>query len=163
MISFDLRCGNDHGFEGWFASSADFAAQSAGGLLSCPVCNDPSVRKTLSVPNVARKGNQQSMRPLADTTAPVKSISGEVLNAPSLPPAMGELLQKLATAQTEMLKTSDWVGREFAETARAIHYGEEADRLIHGETSGDEAQALAEEGINIAPLPFRVIPPLAKN
>jgi hypothetical protein len=62
-----------------------------------------------------------------------------------------------------MLKTSQWVGGNFAETARAIHYGEEADRLIHGETSKQEAKALLEEGINVAPLPFPVVPPSAKN
>jgi hypothetical protein len=85
------------------------------------------------------------------------------MNAPALPPAMVEMMHKLAAAQTEMLKASQWVGREFAETARAIHYGEEGDRLIHGETSADEAEALAEEGISVAPLPFPVIPPAAKN
>jgi hypothetical protein len=76
---------------------------------------------------------------------------------------MIEMMQKLANAQSEMLKASDWVGREFAETARAIHYGEEADRLIHGETSRDEAEALADEGIAVAALPFPVIAPAAKN
>ena len=47
------------------------------------------------------------------------------MNAPTLPPAMVEMMQKLAVAQSEMLKESQWVGRDFAETARAIHYGEE--------------------------------------
>jgi hypothetical protein len=55
------------------------------------------------------------------------------------------------------------VGGNFAETARAIHYGEEPDRLIHGETSRDEAKALVEEGIDVAPLLFPVVPPSAKN
>jgi hypothetical protein len=165
MIAFDLSCSGGHKFEGWFSSSDDFAAQQAGGLLSCPVCDDIIVRKALSVPNVGRKGNQAAPIPAtsAHTRAPVEQVSGEVVNAPSLPPAMMEIMYKLAVAQTEMLKESDWVGRDFAETARAIHYGEEADRLIHGETSADEAEALAEEGINIAPLPFPVIPPAAKN
>ena len=169
MIAFDLSCSGGHKFEGWFSSSEDFGAQQSGGLLSCPVCDDIIVRKALSVPNVGRKGNQAATIPAtaaltpAKPPVPVEEVSGEVVNAPSLPPAMMAIMHKLATAQTEMLKQSDWVGREFAETARAIHYGEEADRLIHGETSADEAEALAEEGINIAPLPFPVIPPAAKN
>ncbi len=149
-------------FEGWFASAADFSAQQANGLLACPVCDDVMVHKALSVPNVGRKGNRATVVPVP-TATPVEPVSGEVVNTPSLPPAMVEMMHKLAAAQTEMLKQSDWVGREFAETARAIHYGEEADRLIHGETSADEAEALAEEGINVAPLPFPVIPPAAKN
>ena len=162
MIAFDLSCSGGHKFEGWFASSNDFDAQQSGGLLSCPVCDDAMVHKALSVPNVGRKGNQATSVP-TQLPAVVEQVSGEVVNAPTLPPAMMEMMQKLASAQTEMLKQSDWVGREFAETARAIHYGEETDRLIHGETSADEAEALADEGINIAPLPFPVIPPAAKN
>jgi hypothetical protein len=85
------------------------------------------------------------------------------MNAPALSPAMVEMMQKLAVAQSEMLKESQWVGRDFADTARAIHYGEENERLIHGETSADEAAALADEGIAVAPLPFPVVPPSAKN
>lgn len=162
MIAFDLQCSGGHRFEGWFASSGDFEVQKSGGLLACPICNDAVVQKALSVPNVGRKGNQVSATPTS-AAAPADPVSGEVINAPSLPPAMLEVMHKLAAAQTEMLKLSDWVGREFAETARAIHYGEEADRLIHGETSPDEAEALAEEGIAVAPLPFPVIPPAAKN
>ncbi len=162
MIAFDLSCSGGHLFEGWFASSQDFDLQQSGGLLACPVCNDASVHKMLSVPNVGRKGNQ-----VAATSAKLSDVpepaSGEVMNAPKLPPAMIEMMHKLAAAQTEMLKESQWVGHEFAETARAIHYGEEDDRLIHGETSRDEAAALAEEGIAVAPLPFPIVPPSAKN
>lgn len=162
MIAFDLRCSGGHRFEGWFGSSSDFDAQRGKGLLTCPVCDDSVVDKALSVPNVGRKGNQ-NVSSQAQPSVTAAPASGEVTNAPVLPPAMVEMMQKLATAQTEMLKDSQWVGREFAETARAIHYGEESDRLIHGETSPDEAQALAEEGLAIAALPFPVIPPEAKN
>ena len=167
MIAFDLRCSGGHKFEGWFASSGDFDVQQSGGLLSCPVCDDRIVHKALSVPNVGRKGNQAVSNaaniPALAEPAPTEPVIGEVVNSPSLPPAMVEIMHKLAASQTEMLKSSQWVGSEFAETARAIHYGEEADRLIHGETSADEADALAEEGVAVAPLPFPVIPPAAKN
>lgn len=162
MIAFDLMCGSGHRFEGWFGSSQDFDVQKAGGHIACPLCNSANVKKALSVPNVGRKSNQADSH---SKQLPVvaEPVTGEVMNAPTLPPAMVDMMQKLAIAQTEMLKESDWVGRDFAETARAIHYGEEADRLIHGETSADEAVALAEEGISIAPLPFPVVPPTAKN
>ncbi len=166
MIAFDLSCTAGHKFEGWFASATDFDTQIHQGLLTCPVCNDGAVNKVLSVPNVGRKGNQVAQRENHSPTpasAPASPAAGEVTNAPVLPPVMVEMMQKLAAAQTELLKDSQWVGREFAETARAIHYGEEDDRLIHGETSPGEAQALAEEGVLIAPLPFPVIPPEAKN
>lgn len=162
MIAFDLNCSAGHRFEGWFGSSQDYDAQQAGGLLACPLCDDRHVHKALSVPNVGRKGNQAVIQ-RSQAIERAEPVTGEVVNTPTLPPAMMALMQKLMVKQTEMLKDSQWVGREFAETARAIHYGEESDRLIHGETSADEAQDLAEEGIAVAPLPFPVVPPQAKN
>jgi len=162
MITFDLNCSNGHQFEGWFASSADFDAQKSNGLLACPTCNDGTIQKALSVPNVPRKGNQGAVS--LPSVAPTATETKADAQAPeALPPAVAELMQKLARAQSEMLDKSQWVGGNFAETARAIHYGEEPDRLIHGETSSDEAKALVEEGVGIAPLLFPVVPPSAKN
>ena len=50
-----------------------------------------------------------------------------------------------------------------AEEARAIHYGESDARTIHGETTIDEARALHDEGVSVAPLPLPFVPPQAKN
>ena len=46
------------------------------------------------------------------------------------------------------------VGDKFAEEARKIHYGESDKRGIYGETSEEEAEALAEEGIEFGRLPW---------
>lgn len=162
MIAYDLKCGAGHSFEGWFGSSQDFDAQVMAGLLVCPLCDDRQVHKTLSVPNIGKKGNQVVAQATL-SAEPTERVTGEVINAPSIPPAMTEMMQKVAAAQTELLKDSQWVGRKFAETARAIHYGEETNKLIHGETSAGEARDLIEEGIGVAPLPLPVIPPQAKN
>ena len=43
---------------------------------------------------------------------------------------------------------------KFAEEARKIHYGESDKRGIYGETSDEEAEALAEEGIEFGRLPW---------
>ena len=163
MIAFDLNCSNGHQFEGWFASSAAFDTQKSNGQLACPTCDDNVIQKALSVPNVPRKGNQQRAVALPSQPAMAPDASTEAPSTEILPPAMAELVQKLARAQTEMLDKSQRVGGNFAETARAIHYGEETDRLIHGETTTDEAKALVEEGIAVAPLLFPVVPPSAKN
>jgi hypothetical protein len=162
MITFDLNCSNGHQFEGWFASSADFDTQKSNGLLACPTCNDGKIQKALSVPNVPRKGNQRVVA-LPSFASAATEAKADAPAPEALPPAVAELVQKLARAQSELLDKSQWVGGNFAETARAIHYGEEPDRLIHGETSSDEAKALVEEGIGIAPLLFPVVPPSAKN
>jgi hypothetical protein len=48
----------------------------------------------------------------------------------------------------------DYVGPGFAEEARKIHYGEAEARGIYGETSAEEAEALDEEGIEFARVPW---------
>jgi hypothetical protein len=68
-------------------------------------------------------------------------------------------LAKAAAVQAEMLKGSRWVGDEFAETARAIHEGEIAAEPVHGNATLEQAKALVDEGVPVAPLPFPVVPP----
>ena len=48
----------------------------------------------------------------------------------------------------------DYVGPRFPEEARAIHYGERDKRGIYGEASEEEAQSLAEEGIEVSRIPW---------
>lgn len=157
MIVFDLECrGGGHRFEGWFASSEDFAAQQERGLLSCPQCGADDVIKAPMAPNVGRKGNQ--------IVAPNKALAATApLAGGRLPPQAIALLQAMATMQGEALKESRWVGDGFAEVSREIHYGERDSEAIHGQATAKEALELIEEGIEIMPLPFPVAPPGEAN
>jgi hypothetical protein len=56
MIKYSLRCGHDHGFEGWFGSSGDYDDQAAAGLLVCPECGSQQVEKAIMAPSVRRSG-----------------------------------------------------------------------------------------------------------
>ena len=47
----------------------------------------------------------------------------------------------------------DYVGDQFAEEARRIHYGETDDRGIYGEASENEVEELDEEGVQFYRLP----------
>ena len=172
MIAYDLRCSAAHQFEGWFGSSADYETQLCSGLLKCPVCGDEAITKMLSAPNIGRKSNQPSADVPVETEPTALSVEDApaqpaettmVTNNAPAPEAMAEMMGKLANAQQEMLKESKWVGRDFADEARAIHYGETDAQQIHGEASPDEAEALAEEGVTVAPLLFPYVPPEAKN
>lgn len=161
MIVFDLKCSaHDHVFEAWFGSSSDFAEQTTRGLLSCPICGDADVTKAVMAPAVAAKGNSRSVAALPDVQAPAPSVTmGHAPDAAK----MQAMLQALSKAQNEVLKDSTWVGRGFAEQARAMHYGEQDHRSIHGEVAPAEARALIEEGVDVAPLPLPIVPPQAKN
>jgi hypothetical protein len=57
-------------------------------------------------------------------------------------------------AVRHVLANTEDVGPRFAEEARRIHYGESEQRNIRGQASAEEAQALLEEGIEIAMLPL---------
>lgn len=184
MIVFDLTCTHGHRFEGWFGSSDDFAAQQAGGLLICPQCGSAEVIKAPMSPAVPVKGNAggrseparaarpsspQPGLPATSQDSKPQRAGGGVSRAPAadhhpvsnvqMPREVEKALQALAKAQEKALEKSTWVGKDFAQESRAMHYGEADERAIHGQASMDEAEALAEEGIPIAPLPFPVAPP----
>ncbi|MBK6801122.1 MAG: DUF1178 family protein [Novosphingobium sp.] len=156
MIVFDLECRTGgHRFEGWFSSSGDFAAQAGRGLVSCPECGSADVVKAVMAPNVGRKGNQ-----LPATRAAERGIEPAQQHAAGkLPPEAVQMMQALAAMQAEALKQSRWVGGNFAEQSRKMHYGEADAETIHGQATLGEARELLEEGIPVMPLPFPVAPP----
>ena len=168
MIVFDLQCREaGHRFEGWFASSEAFAKQQQRGLVACPHCGGTDVVKALMAPHLGRKSNQIATSPLSAKPAPVPGAAPHVpahgaampVSAQPLPPRAREVLAAIAAAQAEALKSSRWVGGAFSEDVRAMHYGEKAPELIHGQATPDEARALIEEGIEIAPVLFPITPP----
>ena len=67
MKVVDLRCAQDHRFEGWFASDADEAAQRERGLLACPLCGDADVSRMPSAPRL-NLSSPSSSAPAAGTT-----------------------------------------------------------------------------------------------
>lgn len=146
MIVYDLVCDEGHRFEGWFASSDDFTSQFDRGLVTCPTCGSANVDKAPMAPAVPRKGNQLSVPPQTMVSGPFPSPAVEILN-------------QLAKLQAEALKNSRWVGKDFVEQSRAMHYGEQAMETIHGQASLDEAQELLEEGVGVMPLLVPIVAP----
>jgi len=125
-------------------------------------------------PNLARKGNQAAVQaPGAakhiETTRHPEPASAAVMAAPqgiargagsiALTPEVAAMVQAMAAMQAEALKASCWVGENFADDARAMHYGEKDQALIHGRATAQEARDLLEEGIEIAPILFPLAPP----
>jgi hypothetical protein len=160
MIVFDLLCTPaGHQFEGWFASSAEFDRQRLADLLSCPMCGSAAVNKAVMAPNVARKSSQAVCAAPPQPENPSIAVS----NQPDVPAEIAKVIAELGKLQSKMLENSAWVGNKFADEARAIHYGEQPERIIHGEATAHEAQALFDEGVAIAPLPLPYVPPEAKN
>lgn len=160
MIVFDLSCANaGHVFEIWFGSSQDYEDQKARGLVSCPYCGSTDVAKAVMAPNVAPKGNSRAEQPSA--TLPAATLPAAA-NVPT-PAQFKAMVSKLAEVQAKMLEGSDYVGSDFADEARSMHLGEQDARPIHGQTTPDEAKALIEEGIPVAPLLLPLRDPKREN
>ena len=147
MIIFELACGQGHRFEGWFGSSEDFVRQSESRMVRCPVCDDASVARIPSAK--VRKGAVSAVTPAAGDAAPADAAPAQQAIA-GLP---AELMAKLR----EIVRSAENVGPRFPEEARKIHYGEVEAHGIYGETTPDEAEALADEGIEVQSLPW--VPP----
>jgi hypothetical protein len=68
-----------------------------------------------------------------------------------MPDHLRAMLQKL---RSEVEKNCDYVGGAFADEARKIHRGDSERRGIYGETTPDQAKALADEGVEVSSIPW---------
>lgn len=143
MIRYNLVCEAAHGFECWFPSSDSYETQVSRGLVTCPQCGSGSVSKAMMAPMVARKDRAAPSVPAPLAEAPVQMISEPER----------KLREMIKALHDHVAANSEHVGERFAEEARKIHYGEAEGRSIHGQASLEEARALIEEGIDVAPLP----------
>jgi hypothetical protein len=146
MIHYQLRCGEAHEFDGWFKDSAGFEQQAERGLIVCPVCAGTQVTRALMAPALRPKGRSVEVEPEILPPAPTPVATGGVM-----PDAVRAALSKL---RQEVEKNCEYVGPEFAAEARRIHDGEAPARGIYGESTEEEVEALADDGIEIARIPW---------
>lgn len=176
MIHYQLQCSQGHGFDGWFKDSAGFERQAKRGLIDCPQCGDAKVTRALMAPAIASRAVAPQELPSAPPAAPAQAhtpgahtprahTSGADMPAApgpgathqaaaTLPDALRAKLQRL---RAEIERNCDYVGPNFAEEARRIHTGEADARAIYGETTKEQAEALAEDGVPFASIPW--VPP----
>lgn len=149
MKVLDLRCGAGHAFEGWFASEDDYGSQRERGLLDCPVCGNAEVVRLPSAPHLNLSGARAPEPASAPAPEPVQATALAGPNAAA---------QRFAAAVAELLNNTHDVGSRFAEEARRIHYGESEAKAIRGQTTPQEREALADEGIEVFTLPVGIPP-----
>ena len=135
MIRYALACDQDHAFEAWFGSSADYDEQAARGLVECPFCTSRQVRKQIMAPAVA-----------GTKTAAIS------------PERQAMMMEVAAQMRRRVEESFDYVGDAFAREARDIHEGAAPERPIYGEANPTEVKALLEDGIQVAPLPPAIAP-----
>lgn len=134
MIRYTLKCEHGHEFDSWFRDSAAYDKLAAAGQVACAVCGATRVEKTIMAPSVGGTRKTSEKQPLSAPANPAEAA-----------------LKKL---KKHLRENADYVGKNFADEARRIHVGESEARGIWGEASREDAKALKEEGIPVAPLPW---------
>lgn len=153
---FDLQCELGHVFEGWFSSLENYDSQQAGGLLSCPVCDNRQITRKLSAPrlNMGRAKGE----PMRESDAGQAPASGESSGKahPVAAPGMEQLAQLQAQVMRHMrqiVRNTEDVGSDFVQEARRMHEGEIEERAIRGTATSQERESLARDGIAVMPIP----------
>ncbi|MFZ5961901.1 DUF1178 family protein [Thalassococcus sp. BH17M4-6] len=131
MISYSLRCRDDHRFDSWFQSADAFDKLRKSGMVTCAVCGSTEVEKAIMAPRVST--SEREARPLSGPRSPAEQ-------------AVAELRKKVES-------TADYVGKDFAKQARDMHDGISPERPIWGEARPDEARKLLQDGVPVLPLP----------
>src|SRR5690349_14452466 len=134
MIHYQLRCSQQHEFDGWFANSAGFDRQARRGLVECPVCGDVKVSRAMMAPSVSTRA---ALPALVEAPAPAAETPAEPAPAPAPVPAPmaggrmpAHLRAMLQHMRAEVEKHCDYVGPQFADEARKMHRGESEKRGI---------------------------------
>lgn len=154
MIRYTLACDSGHGFESWFPSGSAYDEQAERGLVTCPICDSRKISKALMAPAVARRDRERSGLPApAETQAESPPAAAPDAAIPMIAEPERRLRALLRAVREEVTRSADNVGAQFPEQARAMHYGDAPTRAIYGEASLEEARALIDEGIEVAPLP----------
>ncbi len=132
MIVFNLNCKIcSVEFEGWFENTKEFNNQKRKKIINCPSCNSVSITKSLSAPNLPTKNNSKKKIQLK------KAVSNNI-----------KKYKKIIEENFE------YVGNKFTEEAKKMKYGEKEEKPIYGEATMEQTKELAEEEINVVPLPW---------
>ena len=156
MIHYELRCEANHAFDGWFRDSGAFDQQARRGQIACPNCGSTAVQRALMAPRLSR-----ASRPVIDALsqndeprtakAPAEGKTMAVASASPIPDEVRVFLQRL---RAEVEQKCTYVGPKFADAARQMHEGKIEAKPIYGEATRDEAEALHDDGIDIARIPW---------
>ena len=149
MIHYHLRCQDDHEFDGWFKDSAGFDKLAKRGMVECPTCGSTTVERALMAPAVATRDapRQEILPPAPPAPPPAQPMA---MSGP-MPAQMVAMLQRM---RAEVEKRCDYVGPSFADEALKMHRGESEARGIYGETTPEQAEALKDEGVDFARIPW---------
>ena len=141
--------------------------------LMAPNLNSPKTRKNRPSeapdlqsgrPSAAGPATPENMPTGGPAGGPAGGTAGGSAGSPggapaaTLPPEaaqkMQALMNEMRALQSKIRAECRDVGKDFAEEARKIHYGEAEPEGIYGQATPEEREALDEEGVNVVDIPW---------
>ena len=135
MIKYNLSCKCNCTFNSWFASSEEFGRLMKKKLITCPECNSINVNKSIMAPNVSSSKKNDNINYQFQ-----KNIK-----------------KKIIKYQKFIKENCKYVGDNFAQEARSIHYDKKETKEtkgIYGRVTAEEIDELNEEGIETTTIPW---------
>ena len=139
MIKYNLTCKCNCTFDSWFASSEEFGRLMKKKLITCIECNSYNVNKSIMAPNVS-------------SSKKIDNINYKFQK---------NIKKKIIKYQKFIKENCKYVGDNFAQEARSIHYGEKKTKDdekktkgIYGRVTAEEIDELNEEGIETTTIPW---------
>ena len=150
MIKYSLKCSendckNKEPFDAWFKSSASYEKQIEIGYVSCPYCGSLNIRKNLMSPSL--KSNKEKKMNLKLNEVDKKQFPKKTNKSID----MTILLRNL---KKEIQKNADYVGKNFAKEATAIHEGKAKERPIYGQATSKDLKDMKNKNINVINVPW---------
>ena len=135
MIKYNLKCHNDHEFESWFSNSKEFDKLNKKGLLECIFCSSKKINKSIMAPTILNSKKKNYQLDIIN-----KDFKGEK--------------NKLLNIRKYIEKNFEYVGKDFSKKVREVYYDKKSKKAIYGTTTTEEREELAEEGIDLLPIPW---------
>ena len=150
MIKYSLKCvekncNKNEPFDGWFQNSTSFEKQIEAGYISCPYCGSLNIKKNLMSPSVksTKKINLKTNS---------KNIKHNELNKKTNKQI--DMMVVLRNLKKQIQKNADFVGKNFAEEAKAIHEGKSKERAIYGQANTKDLEELKSKNIDFINVPW---------
>tara|TARA_B100000029_G_scaffold467005_1_gene502947 strand:- start:677 stop:1093 length:417 start_codon:yes stop_codon:yes gene_type:complete len=132
MIKYKLECECGEIFDSWFSNSIEYEQLNKKKMISCVCGKSNSVKKSIMGPNLSSKSNKVSEKNHLQK----------------------DLKKQLLKLRKYVEKNCKYVGENFSQEARSIHYDKKSLKGIYGKATPEETAELLEEGIDVTTVPW---------
>jgi hypothetical protein len=132
MIKYNLKCKCGKDFDSWFLNSSEFDSLQKKKLIKCIYCDSSLVEKSVMSPHLPSKSN--------------KIIKKNKLEK--------NIKNQLISFRKYIEKNFKYVGENFTQEARTIHYDKKKSKAIYGKATKEDTKELIEEGIEVSTIPW---------